>query len=58
MRQVRRALIASRGQPLRTRDLLSFAFPVQPHPCWHYWSIYRAAPRYATKAGRYWLPIR
>jgi hypothetical protein len=56
-RQVRRAFVAHSGQPLRTRDLLAWAFPAQPRQHWHYWSIYRAAVRYATKVGRAWEPI-
>jgi hypothetical protein len=57
MRQVRRAFVAHSGQPLRTRDLLDWAFPAQPRRHWHYWSIYRAAPRYAVRVGRAWEPI-
>jgi hypothetical protein len=40
-----------------TRDLLRWAYPRLTHfECWHYWSIYRAAPRYAIKVDRVWLP--
>ena len=57
MRAIRRALIASGGRPLKTRDLLRFAYPqLKQFQFWNYWSIYRAAPRYAVKDGRYWLP--
>jgi hypothetical protein len=55
-RACRRALIAA-GRPLFTRDLLRWAYPrVERYECWHYWSIYRAAPRYAVKVGRVWMP--
>ena len=57
MRACRRALIAAGGKVLKTRDFLSWAYPgLKQFECWHYKSIYRAAPRYAVKAGRYWLP--
>jgi hypothetical protein len=57
MRAVRRALIAASGRPLTTRDLLRWAYPkLERFQCWHYWSIYRTAPRYAVKDGRYWVP--
>jgi hypothetical protein len=59
MRACRRALIAAGGQPLMTRDLLRWAYPrVERFQCWHYWSIYRAAPRYAIKIGRFWYGHR
>ena len=57
MRACRRALIAAGGRPLLTRDLLRWAYPrIERFQCWHYWSIYRAAPRYAVKIDRVWLP--
>jgi hypothetical protein len=56
MRACRRALIAASGRPLKTRDLLQWAFPSGERQFWHYKSIYRAAPRYAVKVGRAWLP--
>jgi hypothetical protein len=56
MRACRRALIAAGGKPLRTRDLLRWAFAGVQHEFWHYKSIYRAAPRYAIKNGRLWVP--
>jgi hypothetical protein len=56
MRACRRALIAAGGRPLKTRDLLDWAFAGQPHQFWHYKSIYRAAQRYAIKNDRVWLP--
>ena len=55
MRQVRRAFIASSARPLTTGELLDWCHG-RPRRHWHYWSIYRAAPRYAVKQGRYWLP--
>ena len=59
MRACRRALIAAGGRPLMTRDLLRWAYPqIQCFACWHYKSIYRAAPRYAVKVNRAWLPRR
>ena len=59
MRACRRALIAAGGRPLMTRDLLRWAYPrVDRFQCWHYKSIYRAAPRYAIKVDRVWLPRR
>src|SRR5262249_39848922 len=59
MRACRRALIAAGGQPLMTRDLLAWAYPrTTKYACWHYWSIYRAAPRYAIKIDRVWVPRR
>jgi hypothetical protein len=54
-RQIRRALIAANGKPLKTRDLINWAFP-GAREFWHYKSIYRAAPRYAVKDGRIWKP--
>ncbi len=57
-RAVRRALIASDGRPLKTRDLLRWAYPGTEHEFWHYKSIYRAAPRYAVKIDRVWMPVR
>jgi len=57
MRACRRALIAAGGRPLMTRDLLRWAYPqLKRFQYWHYWSIYRAAPRYAVKVDRVWLP--
>ena len=57
MRQCRRALIAAGGRPLMTRDLLRWAYPhIEQFKCWHYRSIYRAAPRYAIKVDRPWVP--
>jgi hypothetical protein len=57
MHQCRRALIAAAGRPLLTRELLAWVYPrVEHYECWHYWSIYRAAPRYAIKDGRTWIP--
>lgn len=57
-RAIRRAFIASDGQPLRPRDLVRFAYPeLEQFRSWHFWSIRRAAPRYAIKDGRYWRPI-
>jgi len=53
-RQIRRCFIAHSGQH-KTRDLLNWAFPTQPRQHWHYWSIYRAAPRYAVRVGRIWM---
>src|SRR5262249_827332 len=59
MRACRRALIAAGGRPFTTRDLLAWAYPRKTkYACWHYWSIYRAAPRYAVKADRVWVPRR
>jgi hypothetical protein len=56
MRACRRALIAAGGRPLKTRDLLRWAYPrTTKYCCWHYWSIYRAAPRYAVKVDRVWV---
>jgi hypothetical protein len=52
MRACRRALIAASPNPLRTRDLLRWAFPGRKREFWHYKSAYRAAPRYAVKIGR------
>jgi hypothetical protein len=54
MRQIRRCFIA-RGRPLTTGELCDWSFG-RPRRHWHYWSIYRAAPRYAVKDGRLWLP--
>lgn len=57
MRACRRALVSAGARPLMTRDLLRWAYPhLDRFQCWHYWSIYRAAPRYAVKNGRVWLP--
>ena len=58
MRACRRALIAAGlARPLMTRDLLRWAYPqLERFECSHYKSIYRAAPRYAVKVGRVWLP--
>jgi hypothetical protein len=54
MRAVRRAFIA-RQRPLSTGELAEWCYgPHRQH--WHYAGIYRAAPRYAVKVGRYWLP--
>jgi hypothetical protein len=40
-----------------TRDLLRWAYPqLVRFNTWHYWSIYRAAPKYAVKVDRLWLP--
>ena len=56
MRACRRALIAA-ARPLKTRDLLRWGYPqLEQFECWHYKSIYRAAPRYAIKDGRVWIP--
>jgi hypothetical protein len=56
-RAVRRALIAAGGRPLMTRDVLAWAYPrLERFKCWHYKSVYRAAPRYAVKRGRVWMP--
>ena len=56
-RACRRALIAAGGRPLMTRDLLRWAYPrLERFQCWHYWSIYRAAARYAVKVDRVWVP--
>jgi len=55
MRACRRALIAAGA--VETRTLLEWAYPqLKQFECWHYKSIYRAAPRYAVKVGRVWLP--
>jgi hypothetical protein len=54
MRQVRRAFIA-RGRPLTTGELLDWCYG-RPRKHWHYAGVYRAAPRYAVKANRIWLP--
>jgi hypothetical protein len=54
-RACRRALIAAAG-PLRTRDLLKWAYPGVEHEFWHYKSIYRAARRYAVNIDRVWVP--
>jgi hypothetical protein len=56
MRACRRALIAAGGRPLKTSDLASWAFPGVERQFWHYKSIYRAAPRYAVKVDRAWVP--
>jgi len=49
-------MIAAGGRPLMTRDLLRWAYPqIQRFACWHYKSIYRAAPRYAVKVDRIWM---
>jgi hypothetical protein len=56
MRACRRALIAGGGRPLKTRDLLHWAFPGVERRFWHYKSIYRAAPRYAVKVDGVWMP--
>jgi hypothetical protein len=57
-RACRRALIAAGGRPLLTRDLLRWAYPRLEHfKTWHYWSVYRAAPKYAVKTGRYWTVV-
>ena len=50
---VRRALIASDGQPVLTAELMRWAFPRQttyrPN---RYWSVHLAARRIAIKLGR------
>ena len=52
-RGVRRALIASDGAPLLTRDLLQWAFVREArYKVRHYSSLHRAAPRFAVKLGR------
>jgi hypothetical protein len=50
---VRRAFIASDGKPLRTIDLLRYAYPrLSEFERWHYRNMYRSAPRFAVKRGR------
>jgi hypothetical protein len=54
MRLVRRAFIA-RERPLSTGELAEWCYgPDRQH--WHYAGIYRAAPRYAVKVDRVWIP--
>jgi hypothetical protein len=49
-RQVRRALVAAGGRPVLTLDLLRAAFPdVDHYEVRHYQSVWRAAPRWASK---------
>ena len=53
MRNIRRSFVAL-ARPLSTGELCERCFgPIRKH--WHFKSIYRAAPRYAVKSGRYWL---
>jgi hypothetical protein len=52
---VRRAFIMSDGKPLSTSDLMRWAFPKldgRYEQLWRYWSVHRAAERYAIKIGR------
>ena len=61
-RQVRRAFIASHGQPLLTADLMHWAFPrATRYEPWRYWSVHRAAKKFAIKVRRWdkgnlWVP--
>jgi hypothetical protein len=50
----RRALIAADGLPVRTRDLLKYAYSRIRglHPTWRYWSAYRAASKFAVRLSK------
>ena len=51
-RQIKRAFIASGGQPLLTIHLLEHGYPrVDHYERWHYVSIYRAASKVAERVG-------
>jgi hypothetical protein len=52
-KQIRRAFIANNGRPLLTIDLMRYVFP-RTSRCepWRYWSVHRAATKYAVKVGR------
>ena len=53
MRQVRRAFVAAGMKPLRSVDVLPWAFPhLDRFKDWHRWSCRRALLRYATPIGR------
>jgi hypothetical protein len=54
MRRVRRAFIAL-DRPLTTGELRDWCYGL-PRLHWHYAGIYHAAPRYAVKDGRVWVP--
>jgi hypothetical protein len=56
MRLVRRAFTA-RERPLTTAELCDWCYR-RPRQHWHYAGIYRAAPRYAVKVDRVWVPRR
>ena len=52
-RQIRRAFIASNGQPLSTSTLIRWCFPkLKTLPSWHYKSVRVAAARFAKRVGR------
>ena len=64
-RQIKRAFIASGGQPLLTIHLLEHGYPrVDHYERWHYVSIYRAASKFAVhvagpgRAFVIWAPNR
>ena len=52
-RGIRRAFIANDGQPLLTRELLTWAYPRDTwHPQNHYRGLAGAAPKFAVELGR------
>ncbi len=52
-KQIRRAFVASTGQPLVISELLARCYPAaKQHPRWHRWSIHRALPKYGVALGR------
>jgi hypothetical protein len=63
-RAVRRAFAASNAVPLRSHDLLQWAYPRVDHFRHdHYRALYQAAPRFAIKLGKdgkgvIWGPTR
>jgi hypothetical protein len=52
-RQVWRSLVAAGGKPVRTADLLAWAYPlVRRYERWRYKSVYRAAERFAVRLDK------
>ena len=52
-RGVRRAFAAANGVPLRTRDLLLYAYPrLESYRHDQYRALYHAAPKFAVRLGK------
>jgi hypothetical protein len=53
---VRRALITSDGTPVPTGEIMLWAFPRLDgrygHGSWRYWSVHRAARKFAVRVGK------